>query len=359
MRWPSGTFSYRYAQDMAIVRTNTQWVLMIGFLLLMILTPFFLSEYLIAVITTMCIYIVVCQGLNLLVGYTGQFSMMQSAIMGVGCFTTGILCVKFAIMPFWATLPFAVIVAGLIGLFFGLPSFRVKGFYVALITICAQFLIMWTILHTQPITGGVTSIMIPPPRIGGFVFGGREIYWLCFFVAVLVTFFVRNIARTKVGRAFVAIRDNDIAAEVMGISIYRYKLLAFFLGNAIAGFGGWLWAAFHGIACIDTYNIDESIWMLAMIVVGGLGTTLGTILGVITVQAVREFTVVYGPIIADAVPIIGGGAGGITMGGGIAPGLPMLALGIIVVTFLVLEPRGLAHRWGIIKRAYRLWPYSR
>jgi len=359
MRWPSGTFSYRYAQDMAIVRTNTQWGLLIGFLLLMILAPFFLSEYLLVVITTMCIFIVVCQGLQVLVGYTGQFSMMQSAIMGVGCFTTGILCAKFQIMPYWATLPFAGIAAGLVGTFFGLPSFKVKGFYVALITICAQFLIMWVILHTQPLTGGVTSIMIAPPQIGDLVFGSTEIYWLCFFMAVLATFFVKNLTRTRTGRAFIAIRDNDIAAEVMGISVYRYKLLAFFLGNFLAGIGGWLWAGFYGIACVDTYTMDESIWFLCMIVVGGLGSVLGPILGVVFVQAVREFGVVFGPIIADAVPAISGGAGGITVGGGIAPGLPMLLLGVIVVTFLVLEPRGLSHRWGIIKRAYRLWPYSR
>lgn len=350
MRLPSGVFNYSYAEDMAIIRTKTQWGLFVGFLILMLLAPLFLNPFIISIIITILTYIVVVQGLQLLTGYTGQGSVAQSAFMGIGAFTTASLSVKFHIMSYWAALPFAGIVAGLVGVLFGFPSFKVKGLYLFLVSIAAQFIIMYVILHWPSLTGGVTGIHVPPPEIGSLTFGTTEFYYLALAVAGLTTFFVKNIVRTRVGRAFIAVRDNDIAAEVMGVNIFRYKMLAFFLGCFIAGVAGWFWVGYINIAHFDHYTLDESIWFLGMVVVGGLGSVLGTIFGVIFIQLVREATIVAAPALAEAFPALGIGMG---------MALPMIVLGLAVALFLIFEPRGLVHRWGIFKRSYRLWPYSR
>lgn len=350
MRLPCGVFNYSYGQDMAIIRTKTQWALFIGFLIFMAFVPLFTSTYITGVLVGIFIYIVVAQSLQLLTGYCGQISMAHSAIMGVGAFTTGILVTKLG-LSFWVALPFAGMIAGLVGLIFGAPSFRVKGLYLALVTIAAQFIIMWMILHLKGLTGGVTGIAIPPPEIGSFVFGTTmSYYYLAGIVAVLTTFFIKNIVRTRVGRALIAIRDNDIAAEVMGVNIFGYKLLAFFISCFFAGIGGWLWAGYTNIASVDHYTLIESIWFLAMVVVGGMGSTLGTILGVVFIEALREISVIAGPIAGDIIPAVG-----MT----ISTALPMFVLGLVIMVFLIFEPRGLAHRWEIFKRSYRLWPYSR
>jgi len=169
-------------------------------------------------------------------------------------------------------------------------------------------------------------------------------------VCVIVVYLVRNIARSKVGRAFIAVRDNDVAAEVIGVNVKAYKTLSFFVGCFFTGIAGWLWCIYVGVASVDHYNLLESIWFLAILVIGGMGSVLGVILGVVFVEALKTVTVLLGPIVGDAIPAIGETIG---------TALPLLVLGLVVILALIYEPRGLAHRWEIIKRSYRLWPYSR
>lgn len=350
MRLPCGVFNYSYSEDMAIIRTKTQWGLFIGFLIFIGLVPLFAPTYITGIIVGIFIYIVVAQSLQLLTGYCGQISMAHSAFMGVGAFTTGIVVAKLG-LSFWAALPLAGIVAGLVGLIFGVPSFRVKGLYLVLISIAAQIIIMYAILHLKGVTGGVTGLRIPPPTIGSFVFGTTaSYYYLAGATAAVTTFLIKNIVRTRAGRAFIAIRDNDIAADVMGVNIFGYKLLAFFISCFFAGIAGWLWGGYTNLASVDHYNLMESIWFLAMIVVGGLGSTLGAILGVVFIEVLRELCVWLGPVVDEVIPVIGGT---------ISTAMPMFVLGLVIMMSLILEPRGLAHRWEIIKRSYRLWPYSR
>jgi branched-chain amino acid transport system permease protein len=335
---------------MAVIRTKPQWITFIGFLFLMSLFPVFLSSYLLGLLITIFVYIVAVMGLGLLMGYCGQISMAHSAFMAIGAFTTGILITK-AGFSHWLAMPCAGIVSGLIGLIFGFPSFKVKGLYLALITIGAQFIIMYTILHWNSLTGGVSGIAIVPAQIGPIVFDQTgTFYYLALGMAAVTTFFVKNITRTKVGRAFIAIRDNDIAAEVMGVNIRAYKLLAFFLGCFFPGVAGWLWCIYLGVASVDHYTLWESVWFLAMVVIGGMGSVLGMILGVTFVEVLREFTQRLGPAVAQMVPLLSETIG---------TALPLLVMGAVVMIFLIFEPRGLAHRWEIVKRAYRLWPYSR
>ena len=347
---PCGIFNYRYSQDMAVIRTRPQWITFIMFLILMALLPLYFSGYILGIFITIFVYIVSVMGLGLLTGYCGQISMAHSAFMAIGAFTTGVLVTKVG-MSHWLAMPCAGIIAGLIGLIFGFPSFKVKGLYLALITIGAQFIIMYVILHWNSLTGGVSGLAIMPAQIGPIVFDTtKTFYYLAMFMAAAVTFLVKNIVRTRVGRGFIAIRDNDIVAEVMGVNIRAYKLLAFFLGCFFAGVSGWLWSIYIGVASVDHYHLWESVWFLAMVVIGGMGSVLGVILGVTFVEVLREIAVLLGPIVGDAIPATRGTIG---------TALPSLVLGLTVMIFLIFEPRGLAHRWEIVKRAYRLWPYSR
>jgi len=347
---PCGVFNYRYGQDMAVIRTWPQWITFFLFLIFLSVIPLFASQYILGVLITIFIYIVVVMGLNILTGYCGQISVAQSAFMAVGAFTTGILVTKVG-LSHWLALPCAGIVASLIGLIFGFPSFKVKGLYLALISIGAQFIIIYVILHWESLTDGIHGIFIEPARIGPMVFDrGETFYYLALVMAAVVTYFTRNIVRTRAGRAFVAIRDNDIAAEVMGINITAYKMIAFFVGCFFAGIGGWLWVLYIGVASVDHYSLNESVWFLAMVVIGGMGSVPGTIFGVVFVEILREISVLLGPMVGDAIPLIR-----TTIG----TALPLLVLGLVVVVFLIFEPRGLAHRWEILKMAYRLWPYSR
>lgn len=347
---PCGIFNYRYSQDMAVIRTKPQWITFFLFLVLMTVVPFFLSRYMLGILTIIFIYTVGVMGLGVLTGYCGQISLGHSAFMAIGAFTTGILVTKVG-FSHWLAMPCAGVAAGLIGLIFGFPSFKVKGLYLALITIGAQFIIMYVILHWNSLTEGINGIVIEPAKIGPISFSGvKSFYYLAFGMAAAATFFIKNIVRTKVGRAFIAIRDNDIAAEVMGVNIRFYKIVAFFLGCFFAGLSGWLWSIYIGVASVDHYSLWESVWFLAMVVIGGMGSILGVILGVTFVEVLREFSVIMGPLVGDAIPAIMGTVG---------TAMPNLVLGLVVMLFLIFEPRGLAHRWEIVKRAYRLWPYSR
>jgi branched-chain amino acid transport system permease protein len=234
---PCGTRNFTYAEDMAILRTKTHWVLFIGFLVLFLAIPFYVSNYWLGVTNLIGITLIAAIGLNILVGYCGQLSIGHAGFIAVGAYTTAILTNRLE-LPFLVGLLCAGLVAGIIGLIFGIPSIRVKGFYLAITTIAAQFIIIWVINHWN-ITGGFVGIKVPYASIAGFEFRSEASqFYLIMSIAIICVFLSKNLARTKVGRAFIAIRDNDLAAEVMGINLLYYKLLAFFIGCFLAGIAG-------------------------------------------------------------------------------------------------------------------------
>ena len=272
-----------------------------------------------------------------------------AGFIAVGAYTAAVLTNRLE-LPFLVGLISAGFTAGLIGLIFGIPSVRVKGFYLAITTIAAQFIIIWVINHWSSVTGGFTGISVPLASIGGFVFKSEASqFYLIMSIAVICTFFAKNLARTRVGRAFVAIRDNDLAAQVMGINLFRYKLLAFFIGCFLAGIAGSLLAHWIGFMNAEQFSLTESILYIGMIIIGGLGTTIGPILGVVFIRLLQQvLTVQVVPFLESTVALPAGFASGVT---------PML-FGLVIVLFLILEPRGIAHRWALFKSAYRLWPFS-
>lgn len=349
MLLPSGVFSRSYETDMGLFRTKKRWVIFSLFLVFLFLFPLYASNYLVSLVTVSAIILVSVHGLNLLTGYCGQLSMGQAAFMGVGAYISGILVVRLH-LPWVVSFICAGFGSGIIGIIFGLAALRIKGFYLAVSTLAAQYILGWFFLNMRWLTGGSEGLRVPPASIGGFVFDTeRSQFLLIITICVLITYFCRNITRTHVGRAFVAIRDNDLSAEVIGINLKFYKPLAFFVCCVLAGFAGSLWAQYVGIVTSDQFTLDNSILYLAMLIVGGMGNNVGAIFGVAFMQMLYELSVILSPILSEIWPNLGGQFFSALLN-------VLYALGIIL--FLIFEPRGLYHRWEILWRRYRLYPYS-
>ena len=349
MSLPCGTRNYNYATDMAIVRTRTHWVLLLGFLVIIFTAPLYMSNYWMGVFNFIGISLIAAVGLNILVGYCGQLSIGHAGFIAVGAYTSAILTTRFE-LPFLVGLIGAGIMAGIVGIIFGLPSIRVKGFYLAIATIAAQFIIMW-VINQWGWTGGQMGMTVPFASIGGFMFrSGRSQFYLIIGIAALCVFFAKNLARTKVGRAFIAVRDNDLAAEVMGVNLTYYKLLAFFIGCFFAGIAGSLFAHWNIQLTPEQFSFTDSILYVGIIIIGGLGTSVGPVFGVLFIRLLQEF------LRSNLVPFL---ENTLTMfPSGFATGVTPMVFGLVIVLFLVLEPRGLAHRWALFKASYRLWPFS-
>jgi branched-chain amino acid transport system permease protein len=346
---PCGTRNYTYAEDMAIVRTKTQWFLLIAFLIFLFTLPLYLNNFWLGVANLIGITIISATGLSILVGYCGQLSIGHAGFMAVGAYTSAILSGKLGV-PFPIAFLCSGLMAGGIGLVFGIPSMRVKGFYLAISSIAAQFIILWVINHWTSLTGGFNGITAPYASFGGLIFDteGKQ-FFLIIGIAVICVFLAKNIARTKVGRAFIAIRDNDLAAEVMGVNLFYYKMLAFFIGCFMAGIAGSLLAHYYGSISTDNFSFMNSILYVGMIIIGGLGTTLGPILGVTLIQFLQVGVTKMTPVLQNALP---------SLPSGFATGIAPILFGLVIILFLILEPRGIAHRWNLFKASYRLWPFS-
>jgi branched-chain amino acid transport system permease protein len=349
MTLPVGIRNFSYSGDMAIVRTKTQWVFVAGLLALLFTAPLYLNHYWLSVSNIIGITIIAAVGLNILVGFCGQLSIGHVGFIAVGAYTSAILTHRFG-APFLVGLVSAGVVAGLVGIIFGLPSIRVKGFYLAITTIAAQFIIIWVIEHWN-LTGGFQGLTVPLASIGGLVFASESsLFYLIIVITIICVLVGINLSRTKVGRAFIAVRDNDLAAEVMGINLLYYKLLAFFIGCFFAGIAGSLYAHYTGSLNPEQFSFTESILYVGMIIIGGLGTNLGPILGVIFIRILQQV------LLGNVVPWL---EHTFTMfPPGFASGVAPMLFGLVIVLFLVLEPRGIAHRWSLLKAAYRLWPFS-
>src|SRR4029078_12324972 len=229
----------------------------------------------------------------------------HAAFMSVGAYTAANLAVKLG-LPFWVTLPAGGLMAAFIGAIVGIPSLRIKGLYLAIATLAGQLIIEWVINHTPAISGGAqASIQVPRPTLLGHQIKTQgQLYFFLLFFAALAILATLNLVRSRIGRAFIAIRDQDIAAEIIGITIYRYKLLAFAISSFYAGVCGVLYTYYFGIANYESFQIVVSIDYLAMIIIGGLGSVFGSILGAIFVTmlpiAIRLFVETFGAHIWDA-----------------------------------------------------------
>jgi branched-chain amino acid transport system permease protein len=345
---PCGTFDQSYEKDMAIVRTPLRWAVLLISLAGLGLVPVIGSYYLVGFLNNLGITIILVLGLQIVSGYCGQISFGQAAFMAVGAYISAILTQK-AGLSFWIALPLSGVFTGLFGLVGGAPSLRIKGFYLAVATIAIHFVTMWLILHLE-ITGKSQGLTTAPPRIGSFVFDTDErMFYIIMPVMLLMTYGARNLVRTRVGRAFVAVRDNDLAAQVMGINLFYYKLLAFFISCFYAGVAGALWAHLTLVSHFEQFTLLHALWYIGMLIVGGMGSIPGVFFGVILIRVLDESVMIISPVLASWFPWLGSAP---------AAGLGVTAFGLVLALFLILEPRGLAHRWEIIKASVRLYPFA-
>jgi branched-chain amino acid transport system permease protein len=347
---PTGVFNRSYAQELIIVRTNTQWVFVLGALLILFTLPFYSSGYVLSIANQIGITLISVLGLHILMGYCGQVSIGQSAFMGVGAYVAAIL-VKVAHLSFWLALPIATIASGLVGIIVGLPSLRVKGFYLVMATLAAQEIIPWLIGHFwTELTGGVVGISVPAINLAGnSLLSQADIFFVIWPLAIFGLYYSVNLGRTKIGRAFIAIRDNDLAAELMGINLFKYKLLAFFICSLYAGAAGALWAEWTRSLAPQQFTLSSSILYMGMLVVGGLGSNAGACMGVVFLTIVDEIAKTVAQPLGLALGMQPG-----TMAPALAPG----AFGLCIMLFLIFVPRGLADLWTKFKAYYRLTPFS-
>ncbi|MFS8665240.1 MAG: hypothetical protein LOD84_06135 [Limnochordales bacterium] len=280
-----GNYKIRYKDEATIFPNDTGRVFVAVLLLALASLPLWMSPYLVFVGTLIGIFVVGAVGLNILTGSTGQISLGHSAFMGLGAYAAGLLAQ--AGFPFWLAIPLAGGVAAAAGAFFGIPSLRVKGLYLALATLAAQVILQFAFNLFDSRGGGTSYLSVPEATLLGVTLDRDRLFYYVVLAAVVAGVLAAlNLFRTRVGRAFTAIRDNDRAAAAMGINVFAYKLLAFSISAFYAGVAGALWAYASGVVSAERFTLLLSVEYLAMIIVGGLGSVLGAIMGatVITVR---------------------------------------------------------------------------
>jgi len=344
----SGIFFSDYRSDMALRRMPLQKV-RTGLLLVgLVVFPFLATPYWLNLANQIAIATIGAIGLNILVGYTGQISLGQGAFMAVGAYGSGLLTVRLDV-PFYLSIPAAALITAVAGLVVGLPSLRLKGLYLAVATLAAQQIVEFVVTHWDGLTGGTEALVVPSPEL----FGARmntdgRFYWILVIVALAVALFAANLFRSRVGRAWVAIRDQDIAASAIGVNVFGYKLLAFATSSFLVGLSGALLAHYRSIVTWERFTIEVSISYLAMIIIGGLGTISGSFFGATLIVLLPAMINTLGRSLQDVAP----------WAATVLPYVQQGVFGLVIILFLVLEPEGLAKLWRNVKDYFRVWPFA-
>lgn len=343
----TGVFHETFAAEERLWDSATQRRWIVAFALALFTLPLWGSDYMLAMACIVGIHTIATLGLNITTGNAGLISLAHGAFLGVGCYTVAWLGKQG--VPFYLTLPAAGLLTAALGVLVGLPSLRVKGIYLAVATLAAHFILTFVFREWEPVTGGVPGTNIPRAELFGFTFiGDRRNFYLIFVVAFLAAVATRNLARTHIGRAFVAVRERDFSAEILGVRLLTTKLLAFGLGAFYAGVAGGLLGYFYGAITPEYFVLTLSVFYLAATIVGGLGTVLGSILGALFMTFVPEVLRLVAHASSQWFP----GVAGLL--------LPMgqVVFGALIIGFLVFEPHGLAAIWGRVRRAFHLWPFK-
>jgi branched-chain amino acid transport system permease protein len=348
-----GVLKTTYEADMALYPLPiARWTVGVLAVLFFLVVPMTVHEYYLSLANLVWIAIIGALGLNILVGYTGQVSIGHGAFMSVGAYTAANLATRLG-SPWPVNLLAGGLMAALVGAVVGIPSLRIKGLYLAIATLAGQLIIEWTINHVTFISGGVqASIEVARPRVGPMVLSTqRDMYYFLLVFVGLAIVGTLNLMRSRIGRAFIAIRDHDIAAELIGINIFRYKLLAFAISSFYAGVTGVLYTYFLGIANYEQFQITVSIDYLAMIIIGGLGSVLGSIFGAIFVTllpiGIRYAMEAFGGVFFSPQTVLN-----------LIPNLRLMLFGALIIVFLVVEPDGLNRLWRNIRNYFRVWPFA-
>lgn len=348
---PCGNFRERYDQELTVFSTDfgRLWA-GIGLLLLFTFVPWIASPYMMYIFNMIGIAAIAAIGLNILIGFTGQISLGHGAFFGVGAYAGAIFATTLH-LPMFLSIPAAGLVTAGIGMIFGIPSGRLKGLYLTIATLAGQFIIEYLLIHWEFLTKGTMGITLPPVRVPGFsVMGDVGFYYIIFIALAGMVWVAINLMRTRYGRAFIAIRDNDRAAEGMGIPIFPYKLLSFGISSFYAGFAGALWAFYMGSITAEPFNLGLSVEYIAMVIIGGLGSISGSIFGAVFITLLNEFLRFGTEMLMNTGMVSQSGLN-------VAP-LREFVFGLAIVLFILFEPRGLAEVWRITRSGFRLWPFS-
>jgi branched-chain amino acid transport system permease protein len=337
-------FKTNYGQDLKLAKHGGHIFWYSLLMLVLLAAPWLVAEYWLAQLTFILIYSIAGLGLMLLAGFTGLFSLGHAAFLGVGAYTQAVL--TNAGVPFPVALAGAALLSAAVGFVVGLPALRVKGIYLGIATLSFGFIVEEVMARWESVTGGNAGIHIKPPEIMGWkLSSGEDFYFLCLLITVISTLLILNLLRTPTGRAFVAIRDSEISAQSMGIHLAYYKTLSFSLSAALAGVAGALYAHKLHFISPDQFNILQSIDLLLMIVIGGLGSVHGAFLGAIFLITMPQFI----SIVKDYLPPVIG----------MAPGLQGLVYGAVLIAFVLFEPLGLYGRWLKIRTYLQMFPFYR
>ena len=348
----AGQFRTSYAQDSQLLPLRQDRIGMAIILVLAVaVVPFVASPYwLSAILIPWLILALVATGQNILMGYAGQLSLGSAGFMAVGAFACYNLILRIDGIPFLLALFLSGVCAALVGIVFGLPSLRIRGLYLAVATLASQFFIVWALdkfawFKNYDPAGVITA---QPIMMFGHNFASpREKYWVVLLIVAALTLAAKNMARGSTGRAWMAVRDMDVAAEVMGLSLLRTKLQAFAISSFYCGVGGALFAfAYLQTVEPSAFTIDLSFRILFMVIIGGLGTILGSFLGAGFILLMPIFlNIFFHAVFGKAVDAT------------ITSALEQVIFGVLIIMFLIFEPLGLARLWQLAKERMRLWPF--
>ncbi|GAB7022037.1 branched-chain amino acid ABC transporter permease [Salidesulfovibrio brasiliensis] len=342
-----GLFFTSYSGEKALFPTRFQKVCLGLFLLAMVAVPQVFDLYVVSIMNLIMIAVIAAVSLNLLTGMCGQMSLGQGAFVGVGAYATAWFAGHG--VPFLAAILLGGAVTALAGMIFGIPSLRLKGIYLAISTLAAQLILEYVFLHWDPVTGGASGMPVDSPSIFGFVFDTDErMYYLIFGAAALCVLAATNVMRSRFGRAFVAIRDFHQSAENVGVNLFTTKLGAFALSAFMAGIAGGLWGAYTMYITPEQFSIALSINYLAMIIIGGMGSVLGSIFGAVFITLLPELLNLAAGAAGSFFPDV------TTMVAALKEGV----FGLALVLFLIFEPEGLVRQWRLAKAYWKLYPFA-
>jgi branched-chain amino acid transport system permease protein len=337
-------FKTDYAQDIRLAKHGGHVFWYSALLLALAVAPWVLPAYYLALLIQVLIYSIAGLGLMLLAGFTGLFSLGHAAFLGVGAYTQAVLT-SYG-WPFPISMAVAAGLSAAVGVIVGLPALRVKGIYLGIATLAFGFIVEEVFARWESVTGGNSGITVKAPQLGPWELKGDvPFYFLCLVCAIGATLFVVNLLRAPTGRAFVAIRDSEVSAQSMGIHLARYKTLAFAISAGLAGLGGALYAHMIKFLSPEQFNIIQSLDLLLLVVIGGLGSVHGAFLGAIFLITMPELISASKDYLPTAVAQ--------------APGLKAVVYGGVLIAFVLFEPLGLYGRWLKIRTYFQLFPFYR
>lgn len=354
----TGDLKATYAADERVLNNGYKQAFVVGMAALCALMPFIANDYIILVASQMGIMLIAVVGVNVVIGYTGLLSLGHAAFMAIGAYSIPILHrlmegvgLPDGIMPFLA-IPGAIAISAIIGIIVGLPSLRVKGLYLAVATLSANFIIIFLIELEAfaPWTGGLVGVNTPDPNILGWQLDTqREMFVLIAALAFITILAVQNLFRTRVGRAFIAIRERDYSAEILGISLFRYKLMSFAISAACCGLAGALFAYFYARILPEQFELALSLQLVAALIVGGMGRTMGPVFGVMVIVMVPE-------VLKFTFGMVAGGAAEVAQ---LRAPVQEIIFGLLIIFFLMFEPLGINQLVDRGIRALNRWPFAR